>query len=75
MKIVEIEWTSLSSPVSGNVTPILIQCTDEHVKDGEVYTVWRADGKGWYGMPQLSSQFKEIQGFGDIGVFQYQKEA
>ena len=34
-----------------------------------IYTVWWADGQGWYGNPTVPSGFQEIHQFGQFGVF------
>jgi len=69
IRIKEIE---LSSQIRENIEKILIRLSEENMKNGKkVYTIWWINGKGWYEMLKLPSQFKEIQRFGNIGIFQY----
>lgn len=71
-KIVKISDIRLSSQVKEDLIKKLIQFSEENVKSGnEVYTIWWIKGKGWYEISELPSQFKEIQHFGNIGIFQY----
>jgi hypothetical protein len=35
----------------------------------EIYTIWWANGKGWYNVPSLPSRFQLVKSFGDIGVY------
>lgn len=75
VEIIRADEVKLSSQVRKNVATTLVQLAEEKAENGsEVYTVWWADGKGWYEMPELPYQFREVQCFGDIGVFQYQQE-
>jgi hypothetical protein len=72
IKIIGISEIGLSSQIRGNIEKRLIQFSEENSKNGnEVYTIWWINGKGWYEMPELPSQFKEIQHFGNIGIFKY----
>lgn len=50
----------------------MVKTAEEAVTNGwgKVYTVWWADGKGWYGLSQLPPEFVEVQRFGNMGVFQ-----
>lgn len=34
-----------------------------------VYTVWWANGKGWYDIPSLPSNYKEVYRSGDMAVY------
>jgi hypothetical protein len=69
IRIKEIE---LSSQIRENIEKILIRLSEENMKNGKkVYTIWWINGKGWYEMLKLPLQFKEIQRFGNIGIFQY----
>jgi len=71
-KIIRINEVGLSSPIRENIEKILIRLSEENIKNGKkVYTIWWIEGKGWYNMLKLPSQFKEIQRFGNIGIFQY----
>jgi len=36
-----------------------------------IYTVWWANGQGWYGQPAVPTGFSLAQRFGDFGVFVY----
>ena len=38
-----------------------------------IYTVWWANGQGWYGQPSVPPGFLLVQRFGDFGVFLYTK--
>jgi hypothetical protein len=72
IKIIGISEIGLSSQIRRNIEKKLIQFSEENSKNGnEVYTIWWINGKGWYEMPELPSQFKEIQHFGNIGIFKY----
>jgi hypothetical protein len=69
---IRINETELSSQIRENVENRLLNIAKENVKNGnQVYTIWWIDRKGWYEMPELPSQFKEIKRFGDIGIFEY----
>ncbi|MGQ9691316.1 MAG: hypothetical protein ACUVQY_08680 [Thermoproteota archaeon] len=71
-KIILVKEDGLSSQVRENAAARLVAYAEHYAENGsEVYTVWWVDGKGWYGMPELPPQFKEIQRFGNIGVFHY----
>lgn len=75
VEIIRIKEVRLSSQVRENVATNLVRLAEEKAENGsKVYTVWWADGNGWYEMPQLPPQFKDIQRFGNIGVFRYQQE-
>ena len=72
-KIILVKEAGLSSQVRENAAARLVAYAEENATNGsQVYTVWWVDGKGWYGMPELPPQFREIQRFGNIGVFKYQ---
>lgn len=72
IEIVRVNEIARSSPMRENVATRMFQLASEkNDTDREVYTVWWVDGKGWYSMPELPSQFKEIKRFGDLGIFQY----
>ena len=71
-KIIRINEVNLSSPIRENIEKILIRLSEENIKNGKkVYTIWWIEGKGWYNMLKLPSQFKEIKCFDNIGIFQY----
>jgi hypothetical protein len=36
-----------------------------------VYTVWWTEGKGWYGIPALSTNFKEVFHSGNLAVYSF----
>ncbi len=42
-------------------------------ENGEVYTIWWNNGKGWYGLPSLPSDFAEVFRNGNMAVYQYAK--
>jgi hypothetical protein len=71
----ELQKPEISKVAEEALAEEMVKAAEKAVADGwsKVYTVWWVDGKGWYGMPQLPSQFVEIQRFGDMGVFQYVK--
>ncbi len=72
VRIVMVKERGLSSQVRENAAVTLAAyAEDESRRGNEVYSVWWVNGKGWYGMPELSHQFKEVQRFGDIAVFRY----
>ena len=74
VEIIRIDEVKISSQVRENVVTRLIQLSEEKADNGSsVYTVWWVEGEGWYNMPKLPSQFKEIQRFGDISIYQYQR--
>jgi len=37
----------------------------------QVYTIWWANGKGWYMIPELPNQFSLLMQFGNIGAYAY----
>ena len=39
-----------------------------------VYTVWWISGKGWYGIPSLPSDFREIYRNGNMAVYSYKSQ-
>ena len=51
----------------------LSQALQEMINHGylRVYTVWWANGGGWYGEPTVPSGFSLVQVFGQFGVFLY----
>lgn len=72
IEIIRVNEVPRSSPVRENAATRLVHLAAEKIEAGkDVYTVWWVDGKGWYNMPELPPQFKDIQRFGNIGVFQY----
>ncbi len=64
------EFTRLAEQALGEQ---MVKAAKEAVAEGysKVYTVWWANGKGWYELSQLPSEFVEIQRFENMGVFQY----
>jgi len=73
IKIIRVNEVNISSPFRENVEETLLKiCYEEYMEGKNVYTVWWNDGKGWYNMPSLPSQFVEIKSFGNIGIFKYQ---
>ncbi len=74
VEIIRVDEVELSSQVRENAATCLIQLAEEKADNGSrVYTVWWVEGGGGYNMPQLPSQFNEIQNFKTISVFQYRK--
>lgn len=72
IKIIRISDIRLSSQIRENLTIKLIRFCEENAKNGnEIYTIWWINEKGWYEMPKLPLKFKEIQHFGNMGIFQY----
>ncbi len=53
----------------------LSQALQEMINHGypRVYTVWWANGSGWYGEPTVPSGFSLVRVFGQFGVFVYVK--
>jgi hypothetical protein len=72
IKHVRVNEADISSPVRENTSKRLVEAAEiEHAMGKNVYTVWWADGKGWYNMPTLPECFVEIIRFGDIAVYRY----
>jgi hypothetical protein len=72
VETVRVDEVKLSSLIRENAATRLVQRAEAFAEIGwNVYTVWWADGNGWYDMPSLPSGFQEIQHFQDIGVFLY----
>lgn len=69
---IRINEANISSPNRPNTAEKLIEAAKMKLAEGKtVYTIWWANGKGWYNMSTLPSQFQEIIRFGDIAVYKY----
>jgi hypothetical protein len=72
IKIIRINEASLDSPIRENIENRLLQLTAKETAEGkQVYTIWWTKGKGWYGMPNLPEQYKQIKSFNNIAVYKY----
>jgi hypothetical protein len=74
--IVSINQESSTWSTSQNVTSYIKNMelsAKAELSDGHdaVYTVWWIEGKGWYGIPNLSTDFKEVFQSGDMAVYLY----
>jgi len=69
-KLIRINEIKLSSQIRENISDRLLLIAKENADNGnQVYTIWWINGKGWYEMPNLPSQFKEIKRFRNIAIY------
>jgi len=71
-KPIVIRERDLSKPDRMNFADALIEIANKASNENrEIYTIWWANGKGWYNVPSLPSGFQLVKSFGDIGVYTF----
>lgn len=69
-KLMVIRERDLSKPDRMNFADALIEVANKASHESyEIYTIWWTNGKGWYNVPTLPSEFQLVKSFGDIGVY------
>ncbi len=67
-----IRERDLSKPHRATFADALIEIANKASDNArEIYTIWWANGKGWYNVPRLPSEFQLLKSFGDIGVYAF----
>jgi hypothetical protein len=69
-RLVVVRERDLSKPDRMNFADALMEIVSKTSNDNhEIYTIWWANGKGWYNVPSLPSRFQLVKSFGDIGIY------
>jgi len=69
-KPIVIRERDLSKPYRETFADALIEIANKASDNTQkIYTIWWANGKGWYNVPSLPSEFQLVKSFGDIGVY------
>jgi len=74
-KPIVIRERDLSKPDRMNFADALIKIVNKASNGNrEIYTIWWANGKGWYNVLSLPSEFQLVKSFGDIGVYVFRAQ-
>lgn len=72
--LVLVQEQSLQSPSRQTTLELIESASINSVDEGyNVYTIWWRNGKGWYEIPQLPSDFIEAKASGDMALYLYIK--
>lgn len=72
--LISIGEEDLSQPSRQTTLQSIVSASSNAVEKGyKAYTIWWKNGKGWYGIPQLPSDFIEAKASGDMALYLYIK--